>query len=113
MGLVNIKTGDIETNVLYTTSGFVSGYQRTNITTSGAAVIDSTGQISIECIPFSPSFDLPSIGDTLQKILSTKVLKSTKDELMAQGYKSLNDENAKLAEDLFPIDIDNWPDWEN
>ena len=35
-----------------------------------------------------------------------------KDCLMAQGYKALNAENAKLAEDLFPVDIDDWPSWD-
>jgi hypothetical protein len=40
-----------------TTSGLVSGYQRTNITTSGTAVIESTDRsISIGFIPL-PSFD--------------------------------------------------------
>ena len=31
---------------------------------------------------------------------------------MAQGYKSLNAENVKLAEDLFPVDIEDWPSWD-
>ena len=30
---------------------------------------------------------------------------------MVQGYKFLGTENAKLAEDLFPVDIDDWPSW--
>ncbi len=96
-----------------TTSGLVSGYQRTNITISGAAVIESTDR-SISILGFIPlpSFELPSFDD-ICTIIWPKVLKPTKDELMAQGYKSLNDENAKLAEDLFPVDIDDWPNWEN
>ena len=95
-----------------TTSGLVSGYQRTNITISGAAVIESTDRsISIGFMPL-PSFELPSLDD-ICTIIWPKVLKPTQDELMAQGYKSLNAENAKLAEDLFPVDIDDWPSWEN
>ena len=29
--------------------------------------------------------------------------------LMAQEYKLLNAENAELAEELFPVDIEDWP----
>ncbi len=95
-----------------TTSGLVSGYQRTNITTSGAAVIESTdGSISIGLIPL-PSFEVPSFDD-ICTIIWPKVLQPTKDEFMAQGYKSLKAENLKLAEDLFPVDIEDWPVWEN
>jgi len=95
-----------------TTSGLVSGYQRTNITTSGAAVIESTDQlISIGLIPL-PSFELPSF-DNICTAIWPKVLQPTKDDLMAEGYKSLNDENVKFAEDLFPVDIDDWPGWED
>jgi hypothetical protein len=95
-----------------TTSGLVSGYQRTNITTSGAAVIEFTDQsILIEMIPL-PSFELPSFDDVCE-IIWPKIQKPTKDELMAQGYKLLNAENVKLAEDLFSVDSDDWPSWEN
>ena len=31
---------------------------------------------------------------------------------MVQGYKSLNVENVKLAEELFPVDIEDWPSWD-
>ena len=34
------------------------------------------------------------------------------DCLMAQGYKLLNAENTKLAEELFPVDIEDWPSWD-
>ena len=95
-----------------TTSGLVSGYQRTNITPSGAGVIESTDRsISIGLTPLL-SFELPSFDD-IRTIIWPKVLKPTQDELMAQGYKSLNAENAKLAEDLFPVDIEVWSSWEN
>ena len=32
--------------------------------------------------------------------------------VMAQGYKIMSAENVKLAEDLFPVGIIDWPDWE-
>lgn len=114
MGTVNIRDHATDASLCnrVTTSGLVSGYQRTNITTSGAAVIESTDRsISIGLMPL-PSFEVPSLGD-ICTIIRPKVQKPTKDELMAQGYKSLNDENAKLAEELFAVDIDDWPNWEN
>ena len=114
MEIVNVRDQGTHASLCgrITTSGLVSGYQRTNITISGAAIIESTDRlISIELIPL-PSFELPSFDD-ICTIIWPKVLKPTKDELMAQGYKSLNAENVKLAEDLFPVDIDDWPSWEN
>jgi len=114
MEIVNVRDQGAHASLCgrITTSGLVSGYQRTNITISGAGIIESTDRlISIELIPL-PSFELPSFNDICTTIW-TKVLQPTKDELMAKGYKSLYAENAKLAEDLFPVDIDDWPSWEN
>ncbi len=115
MKIVHVNVREQGTQALcrrITTSGLVSGYQRTNITTSGSAVIESTDRnLSIELLPF-PSFELPSFAD-ICTIIRPKYLEPTKDELMTQGYKSMNAENMRLAEDLFPVDIDIWPSWEN
>jgi hypothetical protein len=114
MEIVNVRDQGTNASLCghITTSGLVSGYQRTNITTSGAAVIEFTDQsMLIQLIPL-PSFELPSFDDVCETILS-KIQKQTKGELMAQGYQALNKENLELAEELFPVDIDEWPDWEN
>ncbi|HNP92147.1 hypothetical protein, partial [Macellibacteroides fermentans] len=94
-----------------TTSGLVSGYQRTNVTTSGTLVESTDQSMFIPVIPL-PSFNLPSFDNVRKSILSN-IKKPTKDELMAQGYKALKKENKALAEELFPVDVDDWPNWEN
>jgi len=94
-----------------TTSGLVSGYQRTNITISGAVMSSTDSSMFIPVIPL-PSFELPSFDDVCENVMA-KITKSTKDELMAKGYKALKKENCDLAEELFPVDIDEWPDWES
>ena len=98
------------------TSGLVSVYQRTNVTISGA-VIASTGEsIFIPVIPLPsfklPSLELPHYDDVCEKVMS-KVSKHKISRLMAKGYKSLKKENLDLAEELFPVDIDKWPNWES
>jgi len=94
-----------------TTSGLVSGYQRTNVTTSGTAIIETGESVLIPIIPL-PSFNLPTFDDICKNMFS-KIQRPNNDELMAQGYNLLKKENNELAEELFPVDIDKWPDWEN
>lgn len=94
-----------------TTSGLVSGYQRTNITISGAVMASTDDSMFIPLIPL-PSFQLPFFDNVRESIMS-KIPKSTKVKLMAQGYNAMKKENRNLAEKLFPVDIDEWPDWES
>ena len=35
-----------------------------------------------------------------------------KDCPMTKGYRAISAENTKLAENLFPMDIESWPSWD-
>lgn len=104
--------GTVATRRPFRTSGITSGYQRTNVTTSGATVIESTdGYLSIEITGF-PWPELLSFSE-LYAENPPDLLAPEKDEIAAQGYKALSDENRKLAEELFLVDVETWPAWEN
>jgi len=95
-----------------TTSGITSGYQRTNVTTSGVAVIESTeGCLFVEVVGF-PWPELASFSEPLIEG-QFDLLEVGKDELAARGYKALSKENQNLAEELFAVDAEMWSEWKD
>lgn len=94
------------------TSGITSGYQRTNVTTSGAAIIESTeGSLFVEVV----GFPWPELAPLSEPLIENQfdLLEVSKDELATRGYKALSKENQNLAEELFAIDVEVWPKWED
>ena len=95
-----------------TTSGITSGYQRTNVTTSGASIIESTeGCLFVEVVGF-PWPELVPLSETLIEN-QFDLLEVGKHELATRGYKALSKENQNLAEELFAVDAQVWPKWED
>jgi hypothetical protein len=88
--------------------GLTSGYQRTNVTSSGALVAETAGG-NILTELFIPWFEIFPYND----IVNNPSVKSihTFDEL-AEGYKAMALENDLLAEELLPIALETWPNQE-
>ena len=89
-----------------TTAGLVSGYQRTNITTSGVSFAETTGgdMIVAELVTLPWYEPLPFANRSDSKASRRKKLK--------EGYSSMARENSLLAEDSLLIAEEVWPAWE-
>lgn len=100
MEVVQVRTKDAGTEAKRrpsTTGGLTSGYQRTNITTSGVSVAKTTGGYMLyteHYVEIPPDLWVPG-----------------RDEL-AEGYRSMAVENSLLAEECLPIAREVWPGWE-
>ncbi len=104
-------TGTAATVRRNTTSGIASGYQRTNVTTSGATLVESTDMMFSITVVGLPWPELVSYGE-LEDMKVSSLPELTEDEIAAMGYMELSEENKRLAEELFPIDAKTWPEWE-
>lgn len=106
MKIVTVDVRDIGTAAKRrpsTTAGLVSGYQRTNITTSGASYAETAGgDILAEMVTLP--FPIPFI---IQPDLKAKCHGT-----MEEGYKEMFDENDQLAEASLKIATEVWPAWE-
>jgi hypothetical protein len=87
-----------------TTAGLASGYQRTNITTSGVSVAETTGGFTITEIITLPSINLIPFTEQIQPDTD-----ETRCEKLKEAYETMARENDLLAEDFFPIALEVWP----
>ncbi len=110
--IANVNSGTAAATVKRnTTAGISSGYQRTNVTTSGAALVESAdGYLAIELMGI-PWPELLSFGEP-SEINELEFLIPTKDRIAAKGYMDLSEENRILAEEFFSADLETWPTWE-
>jgi len=90
--------------------GLVSAYQRTNITISGAMVVETAGGFFLPEIVL-PWFQPIPVEETFFNTLPY-ALPLNCDEL-AEGYKAMASENDLLAEKSLPIALETWPIWES
>jgi len=91
------------------TAGLVSGYQRTNITTTGvSAVAETGGYLLVGLSSFPIYLPLPLAQPSLQ--MHPRMVEG-EDEL-AEGYKAMSAENSQLAEEFLPAALEEWPMWE-
>ena len=88
-----------------TTAGLTSAYQRTNISTSAVAVAETTGGYMLTDSVGLPWPELLSIEPWLE--LDSNLWLPRRDPL-AEGYKSMADENSMLAEEFLPIAREAW-----
>ena len=87
-----------------TTAGLASGYQRTNITTSGVSFAETTGGDLL-------------VGELVTLPLPIPVVvrsdpKASRREKLKEGYRSMARENDLLAEDSLLVAEEVWPAWE-
>jgi len=113
MKIVHIQAREIGTvakRTSSTTSGLSSGYQRTNIATSGISAVPTTGGYVLIDVATLPWYSLVPLNEPDIEIPPDLVIPS-KDELAA-GYEAMAIENGLLAEESLPIALEVWPAWE-
>ncbi len=104
------ETGASAKRRLSTTAGLTSGYQRTNITTSGVSVAETTGGYMVAELLGLPFYEsLPSTELFPEMQLDLRLLSR---DILEEGYKSMASENSLLAEESLPIVREVWPVWE-
>ena len=89
--------------------GLASAYQRTNVTTSGAMLAETTGGFLLPQIVL-PWFQPIPVEETFFNSLP-HILSFNCDEL-AEGYKAMASEDNLQAEKSLPIALETWPIWE-
>jgi len=94
--------------IISQTDGLVTGYQRTNVTTSGAQVVESTGGYIYIGVMELPSYE-PLVLEEAEIEERDKFGKE--EDILETGYKELSLENRLFAEELFPVDLKDWPNW--
>jgi hypothetical protein len=93
-----------------TTAGLTSGYQRTNITTSGVSVAETTGgHMMPDLVVLRWNEPIPFIEPYIEIRPDPEAARREK---LKEGYKSMARENNLLAEDSLPIAREVWPAWE-
>jgi len=93
-----------------TTAGLASGYQRTNITTSGVSVAMTTGGFIVaEIVSLPSSKPIPLTGPYV-KIQPDR--EAARLEKLKDCYKSMARENSLLAGDSLPLALEVWTLWE-
>ena len=108
MGIVPVQVKEL--GMPSTTAGLVSGYQRTNITTSGASVVETTGgHLLVEPLNL-PWYEALPLEEPQGGVPTEAVSRVHKD--LAEGYKAMAAENRLLAEESLPIALEVWPAWE-
>ena len=93
-----------------TTAGLASGYQRTNITTSGVSVAETTGGFMVAELVTLPSYEPIPFTEPSVKIQPDP--EAARREKLKEGYKSMARENNLLAEDSLPLALEVWSAWE-
>ena len=96
--------------VRLTTSGIVSGYQRTCSTASGVATATTGNDLSsgIDSIPRYSVFivDIPELLPLENESL-------VEDDEEIEGYRRMGEVNLEIAEESLPIALENWPEWDD
>ena len=113
MGIEHVQVKELGTVALRkpsSTAGLVSGYQRTNIATSGVSVVETTGgYLLVEPLRlpwYEPlSLEEPQVG------VSTEAVSGAHKDL-AEGYRAMAAENRLLAEESLPVALEVWRAWE-
>lgn len=110
--LVKIKMGTAAKKIPSTTAGLTSGYQRTNITTTGTSVLETTGGFMIPELMVLPWNEPLSFLQRRCNETSQEDPEDVTYEKMRDGYRSMTHENSQLAEECLPVGMEVWPDWE-
>ena len=113
MEAVNIQireAGTASKRIPSTTAGLSSGYQRTNITTTGTSVIETTGGYMLPEIMQFPSYKPLYFQKLCIEVPAD--LEAAINEKLKEGYRSMTQENNRLAEDSFSVGLEVWPAWE-
>lgn len=93
-----------------TTAGLASGYQRSNITTSGASVAMTTGGFMVTEFLTLPSYEpIPFTEPYIETLPDSE---ASRLEELKKCYKSMARENNLLAEDSLLLTLEVWPSWE-
>jgi len=113
MEIANVQSKEIGTAAKRkpsTTAGLTSGYQRTNITTSGVSVAETTaGWMLVELVSL-PWHEPGPFAEPYVEV-QAGLLAPDHPEL-AQGYHAMAAENRLLAEEFLPAALETWPAWE-
>ena len=92
-----------------TTAGLTSGYQRTNITTSGVSVAETTaGWMLVELVSL-PWYEPLPLGEPYVEVRAGSLAPGHHE--LAQGYQAMAAENSLLAEEFLPAALETWPAW--
>jgi len=113
MEAVNIQireAGTASKRIPSTTAGLTSGYQRTNITTTGTTVVETTGGYMLPEVMEFPSYKPISFQKPCIEVPTD--LEAAINEKLKEGYISMALENNLLAEDSFSVGLEVWPAWE-
>jgi hypothetical protein len=113
MEIIHVQTKESRPSVkkrLSTTAGLTSSYQRTNITTSGVSVVETTGGYMVAELLGLPCYESLPFPELLPETQLDLLVLSR--DALEEGYKSMASENSILAEESLPIVREVWPIWE-
>lgn len=112
MEVMNVEIKEIGTAAKKkpsTTAGLTSGYQRTNITTSGVSVAETTGGYMVAELVTLPWYEPLPFAEPYVEIRPDS--KAPSHEELTEGYRSMAAENSLFAEECLPIAREMWPSW--
>lgn len=75
--------------------------------------VNAAGQFPIKTVDNYSGFRVLVLADLFKQ--TAEILVSTEtpaDELLAEGYRAMSEENLELANAYLPLVLETWPEWE-
>jgi hypothetical protein len=110
----NAKSEEPSETLFFGTSGLVSASQIVQFTASAVAVSNPTTSWLHEPLFQWPIRSQEDIVSRRQKAeeRAKAVGRRNLADILAEGYKTMGDENRRFAEEILPIASEIWPTWE-